>query len=132
MSASTPTAHDERSVAELTAPMLAKDLWVAIATSTGSPEALADVLQAHLERMIELEEQGVLFASGPLLDDDGAVRGDGMTIIRAAGRAEAEEIVASDPLVAAGLRTVELRRWRIMEGRISVTLDFATGGYAIE
>ena len=121
-----------RTVAELTAPMLRKDVWVALSTAVASPDDIAGLLPDHLKRMIELEQQGVLFASGPLLDDDGSLTGDGVTIIRAGTRAEAEDVMRSDPLVSAGVRTVEVRRWRIMEGRVAVTLDFSDGGYALD
>jgi uncharacterized protein YciI len=32
--------------------------------------------------MIGLEKKGVLFASGPLAEADGKMRGDGLTIVR--------------------------------------------------
>jgi hypothetical protein len=112
--------------------MLRKDVWVALSTAVASPDDIAGLLPDHLKRMIELEQQGVLFASGPLLDDDGSLTGDGVTIIRAGTRAEAEDVMRSDPLVSAGVRTVEVRRWRIMEGRVAVTLDFSDGGYALD
>lgn len=125
----------QESAEELTQPMLGLDLWVSVATATAAvaedPMAFTTHLPPHLRWMIGLEEEGVLFASGPLLEDDGTAQGDGMTILRAASREEAETIAAADPLVRAGLRTVVVRRWRIMEGGISVSLSFAHGRYEL-
>ena len=134
-----PSAQDDfneenevQSIAELSAPMLAKELWVAFSTTVAPMKDVARLLQEHLRHMMKLEKQGVLFASGPLLEDDGTIRGDGITVIRAESRAEAEEILHSDPLLQAGMRSMEIRRWRIMEGRVTMTLDFSDRSYAFE
>jgi hypothetical protein len=118
--------------AELTARMLNKRLYVVRATAQAGAEARGDQLARHLDYMIGLERRGVLFASGPLLAADGASSGDGLTVLRAAGVAEAEAIAAGDPYVAAGMRRVEVRPWQVMEGRVAVTLSFSDGTYALD
>jgi uncharacterized protein len=79
-------------------------------------------LPAHLEFMIDLEKRGILFASGPL---DGGARGDGLTIVRAAGLEEAKQIAAGDPFVVQGLRSFEVREWTVMEGSFGIKVNFS-------
>jgi uncharacterized protein YciI len=72
--------------------------------------------------MIELERQGKLFASGPFGD---GTKGDGMTIIRAANEDEAREVAMRDPFVVNGIRTFKIEPWTVMEGSLSVTVNFS-------
>jgi hypothetical protein len=45
---------------------------------------------------------------------------------------EAEAIAKEDPLHKAGLRTFTLQKWRVNEGRITVTVDFSDQTMKIE
>ena len=72
--------------------------------------------------MIELEREGKLFASGPFGD---GTRGDGMTIVRAENEEEARAIAQRDPFVVNGIRTFTLQSWTLMEGSLSVTVNFS-------
>ena len=73
-------------IRELTKAMLRKKLYVVLSKGGAAPEAIAEHLPRHLEYMIGLEKKGVLFASGPLAEADGKMRGDGLTIVRAPTR----------------------------------------------
>ena len=112
-------------IRELTQRMLRKKLYVVFSKGKAAPEQLAANLPAHLEYMIGLEKEGVLFASGPLLDPGGAPRGDGMTILRTASAEEARTIAGRDPFYVQGLRTFEVREWTLMEGSLALRVNFS-------
>jgi len=61
----------------------------------------------HIEYQHEQFHAGKLVMGGPFLD-----RECGMALFRAADMAEAQAIVAADPLVSRGVYAVELYHWR--------------------
>jgi uncharacterized protein len=110
----------ELKIAELTKGMLRLRLFVIF--SFGKGLDLKPYLAEHLAYMIELERQGKLFASGPFGD---GTRGDGMTIIRAANEEEARAVALRDPFVVNGIRTFKIEAWTVMEGSLSITVNFS-------
>jgi uncharacterized protein YciI len=110
----------ELKIAELTKGMLRLKLFVMF--SFGKGLDLKPYLADHLAYMIELERQGKLFASGPFGD---GTKGDGMTIIRAADAEEARAVALRDPFVVNGIRTFRIEPWTVMEGSLSVTVNFS-------
>lgn len=110
----------ELKIAELTKGMLRLRLFVIF--SQGKGLDLKPYLAEHLQYMIELERRGKLFASGPLGDGS---KGDGMTIVRAASAEEAREIALRDPFVVNGIRTFTIQPWTVMEGALTVTVNFS-------
>jgi uncharacterized protein YciI len=110
----------ELKIAELTKGMLRLKLFVIF--SYGKGLDLKPYLAEHLTYMIELERQGKLFASGPFGD---GTRGDGMTIVRVADEEEAREMALRDPFVANGIRTFKTQAWTLMEGSLSITVNFS-------
>ena len=114
-----PSATELR-IAELTKGMLRLKLFVIF--SHGKGLDLKPYLADHLAYMIALEREGTLFASGPFGD---GTRGDGMTIVRAASEEEARAIAQRDPFVANGIRTFKIQPWTVMEGSLSVTVNFS-------
>jgi uncharacterized protein YciI len=107
-------------IAELTKGMLKLKLFVIF--SQGKGLDVTPYLADHLEYMIALERQGKLFASGPLGDPSKA---DGMTIVRAASEEEAQQLALRDPFVVNGIRTFKIVPWTVMEGSLSVTVNFS-------
>jgi uncharacterized protein YciI len=107
-------------IAELTKGMLKLKLFVIF--SQGKGLDVTPYLADHLEYMIALERQGKLFASGPLGDPSKA---DGMTIVRAASEEEAQQLALCDPFVVNGIRTFKIVPWTVMEGSLSVTVNFS-------
>jgi uncharacterized protein len=114
-----------RSVGEITGRMLRKKFYVILSTVHVAPEALTPHLVAHLEYMIGLEKDGRLFASGPFAEEDGSVRGNGMSIVRAESIDEARTLAKGDPFFVAGLRTFEVREWTVMEGSLGLTVHLS-------
>ena len=49
-----------------TADMLRKDLYVIFTRPVAPKEKIMELLPKHLERQVELEKQGILFAAGPM------------------------------------------------------------------
>jgi uncharacterized protein YciI len=115
----------EERIRQLTQGMLRKKLYVVLSKSAAGPEQISQHLGAHLEYMIGLEKQSMLFASGPLSEADGKVRGDGLTILRAQSAEEARRIAEADPFFAAGLRSFEVREWTVMEGSLGIRVNFS-------
>lgn len=108
-----------------TAKMLQKDLYVIFTRPVAPKEEIMKLLPAHLERQVELEKQGILFAAGPMEPQDSEKPRTGMIIIRAASFEEAHEIAMADPFHAAGLREFDLWNWSMNEGSISVTINYS-------
>ncbi len=115
----------EQRIRQLTQRMLRKKLYVILSKGAATPEQISALLPQHLDYMIGLEKDGVLFASGPLSAAPGAAAGDGLTILRAANAEQARAIAAADPFVAGGLRSFEVREWTLMEGSFGVKLNFS-------
>lgn len=107
-------------IAELLKGMLRLKLYVIF--SQGKGLDVTPYLADHLQYMIELEREGKLFASGPLGDPSKA---DGMTIVRASDEEEVRKIALKDPFVIHGIRTFKIVPWTVMEGSLSVTVNFS-------
>ncbi len=119
------SASGEERIRQLTAGMLRKKLYVILSKGGATPAEIGAVLPEHLEYMIGLEKRGVLFASGPLTAGAGKPAGDGLTILRAASAEEARAIAATDPFVVNNLRTFEVREWTVMEGSLTLKVNYS-------
>lgn len=102
----------ERSAAQL-------PLWAIFMEPTAdfvSPldPAGSDVFREHLAFVVDLEEQGRIFASGPLDLDVEGIRS--MCIISAASKEGAEEVAAAEPYHRAGMRTNRVQSWLLNRG----------------
>ncbi|MGC1233777.1 MAG: YciI family protein, partial [Xanthobacteraceae bacterium] len=112
--------NEDARAAELMGKMLRKKLYVLISTPLVPPQKLKPLLATHLDYMVDLEKRGVLFASGPLTEPDGAPSGHGLTVLRVNDAAEARRIAQAEPFFAQGLRSFELKEWTVMEGMLGV------------
>jgi uncharacterized protein YciI len=85
-----------------------------------SPETAqgAALLAEHLRYVFDLEDQNRLLAAGPL-DRDVAGPVDGIAIIRADSREQAEAIAADEPLNKAGWRINTARSWELNMGALA-------------
>lgn len=113
-------ASFEERVQELVGKMWRKKFFAII--WDGQNVDLRPHLVAHLEYMIQLERDGKLFASGPL---DFGRSSDGLTIVRTETIEDARAIALNDPFVVNGMRSFRIREWMVMEGSLSVTVNFS-------
>ena len=103
---------------------LGKEMYLVVTRPVRSPE-IAKRLADHLAHQVDLEKRGIMFAAGPLYPRGSETPEAGMFVLRANSFEEAEAIANEDPLRKAGLRTFTLQKWRLNEGRITVTVDFS-------
>lgn len=77
------------------------------------PERVNEVRPRHREYLAELLAQGKLYATGPYVDNTGA-----LLIYEAADEAEARRFLAEDPYGQEGVvNVVSVKEWRVvMEG----------------
>jgi uncharacterized protein YciI len=124
-------AEADEQHSRLTQGFLAKALYI-IHTTPAAPRAELDkVLPAHLAHQVRLEKDGIMFAAGPLSNEDGA-RVGGMIVIRAESFAAAKAIADSDPFHKAGLRTYTLMRWTVNEGSYGIRVNYSDQSVTIE
>ena len=71
----------------------------------------------HLQFLQDLEAQGRLFASGPLVDDaTGQSRGRSLSIVRGKSAAEVDALMRNEPFFRHGFRTFTVEAWRFADG----------------
>lgn len=92
----------------------------------------AAVRDEHLAYQCQLEDEGKLFAAGPLLNDDGGMAGIGLIIYKAASLDDAKAIADNDPFHKSGLRQYKIYPWKINEGGIDLKIRFAAGTFEID
>ncbi len=114
-----------------TADMLQKDLYVIFTRGVAPREEIMKMLPKHLERQVELEKQGILFAAGPMEPQDASKPRTGMIIIRADSFEHAHEIAMGDPFHAAGLREFDIWNWSMNEGSFTVTINYSDKSAAV-
>jgi uncharacterized protein YciI len=124
------SSHESTAPADLSQ-LLARDYWLILSTPGADigRAAIEEHVQAHVAWLLDLEQVGVLFLSGPLLSGPGVGPGSGVTVLRADDEDAARLIAAGDPFVLAGLRTFEVYAWRLNEGSVSVRMSLGTGTY---
>ena len=112
--------------------MLRKDLYVIFTRPVAPREKIMELLPKHLERQVELEKQGILFAAGPMEPQENDKPRTGMIIIRADSFEDANAIAMDDPLHAAGLREFDIWNWSMNEGSFTVTISYSNQSAAIK
>ena len=91
----------------------------------------------HLNWVIEMEKEGKVFCSGPFVESKategrpGSPAG-GMTIVRAASKEEAIELVNTDPYVINSVVSFEMKEWLVMEGGFNLRVSFSQGSFQID
>ena len=103
--------------------LLAKQLYVVHTPPTKGMGPVMERLGEHLAYQGELERTGVMFAAGPLKDENGpGWAGEGMVIIRAKSLAEARSVAEADPMHKSGARRFTVRPWLMNEGSFTVRI----------
>ena len=111
--------------------MLQKDLYVIFTRPVAPREKIMELLPKHLERQVELEKQGILFAAGPMEPQDEDKPRTGMIIIRAESFDHAHEIAMGDPFHSEGLREFDIWNWSMNEGSFTVTINYSDQSAAV-
>ena len=100
--------------------VMAKTLFMVRMRPVVPLEELADTVPDHLAYQKQLEEEGILFAAGPLGDDTGVeYSGEGLMIYNVESIEKAKEVAGQDPMCLAGKKTPEIRPWLLNEGRMT-------------
>lgn len=99
--------------------------FLIITTPVKPREEVVKHMPAHLERQMQLERDGILFAAGPLFEEGGEVPAAGCIVVRAKDFAEAKKIADADPMHSSGTRSYTLHRWKINEGSFQVKFTYS-------
>jgi hypothetical protein len=84
------------------------------------------LLEEHLRWAIAAEQRGEIFASGPFVEDRTATGAlGGLSVLRAGSVEEARQILAGDPFIREGAFTVDVKKWMVMEGGLTLTVRFS-------
>jgi hypothetical protein len=84
-------------------------LWAAV-IRYGNPDKIKEVRPVHRQYLSALRERGKLWASGPFVDDSGA-----LIIYQAESEEEARQLIEGDPFFAAGVfQDIQLKPWNIV------------------
>ena len=67
---------------QMTEKMLGKHLYVIHTTPAAPRDQILPLLPDHLEHQVRLEKSGIMFAAGPVTNEDGSAAG-GLIVIRA-------------------------------------------------
>jgi uncharacterized protein len=121
-----------KDVMEASKAMLQKQLYAVFTSPTGRIEPILAGMEEHLAFQVSLEKEGILYAAGPMwTDDEQKWEGDGLVVVRAGSRAEAEAIARRDPMHASGARSFTVRPWMINEGTVTIRLDSSSQTFAV-
>lgn len=118
-------------IERLAAGFYRKALWAVITRPldmSRMPELMAD----HLKYQIELEQRGILFAAGPLVLPQAEPDGTGLVVIRASDEDAARAVCDADPLHREGVRSYDLYRWTVNEGRMTISISLSDSKYVLD
>ena len=113
--------------------MLQKQLYAIFTTPTNGLEPVFAHLEDHLRYQVMLEEEGIMYAAGPLwTDDEQSWEGEGLVVVRVDTRQDAIRIAERDPMHKSGARSFKVRPWLINEGSLTLRLDYSTQKFTLE
>jgi uncharacterized protein YciI len=108
-------------VSALLAPMIGKSLWVVLSKAQASSAEMEPHALEHLRYMIRLEQEGVLWGSGPFVTP-GRLVGDGLTIFNVPEETDVHRLMDEEPLTKRGLRSYNVHKWELREGKMTINL----------
>jgi hypothetical protein len=123
----------KQDILEKTPGMLQKQLYIVHTKPTNGLGPVMENIGPHLEFQVKIEQDGVMFAAGPIwADDEETWEGEGMVVVRAENLAHAREIAASDPMHSSGARSFMVRPWLVNEGGFNLRVTFSDGKRTLE
>lgn len=124
-------ANKSNETSALLAPMIKKKLWVVLSTAKVSSAEMEPHAPEHLRYMNSLEAKGLLWGSGPFIVPGMAV-GDGLTIFNVPDEADVHHLMAEEPLTKLGMRTYNVHKWELREGKIAIKLLLSQSKVALD
>jgi len=73
-----------------------------------------EVHAEHVAFLQDLFDRGILFGSGPQVEESGTRHGGAVYILQGVSLAEAEKIISQEPNIREGLRDMDVHPWRRM------------------
>ena len=123
----------KQDILEKTPGMLQKQLYIVHTKPTNGLGPVMENIGPHLEFQVKIEQDGVMFAAGPIwADDEETWEGEGVVVVRAENLAHAREIAASDPMHSSGARSFTVRPWLVNEGGFNLRVTFSDGKRTLE
>ena len=123
----------KQDILEKTPGMLQKQLYIVHTKPTNGLGPVMENIGPHLEFQVKIEQDGVMFAAGPIwADDEETWEGEGMVVVRAENLSHAREIAASDPMHSSGARSFTVRPWLVNEGGFNLRVTFSDGKRTLE
>jgi uncharacterized protein YciI len=108
--------------------LLAKQLWVISSKPANGLGPILDNLEEHLAYQTKLEQDGIMFAAGPLASEDLTEwLGEGLFMYRADSIDVARKLAEADPMHSSGARTFTIREWMLNEGTYSIQVYYSAG-----
>lgn len=93
---------------------------------------MAEVQAVHLTWLLEQEQTGRVFLSGPAGHSRGDTPADwrlnGFLVIRARDAVEAAALADQEPFIAQGVMEYDLYEWTVFQGAIAVSVRISDGG----
>ena len=124
MAEDNPKSLPAAAVLEASKGMLQRQLYAIFTRPKDGLGPVFAVIEEHLKFQVQLENDGILYAAGPMwTDDEQSWEGEGLVIVKAASRAEAVAIAERDPMHQSGARGFRVRPWLINEGTVTITLN---------
>jgi uncharacterized protein len=101
--------------------LMTKELFNRFSDPTNGLGPVLENLDDHLAYQIKLQNDGVMFAAGPLASEDGAeFLGHGIFVYHANSMDHAVQIAASHPMHMAGARRFRVLPWLLNEGDLRI------------
>lgn len=101
--------------------MKTKELYAVFSDPTNGLGPVMENIEPHLAYQLKLEEDGIMFAAGPLAGGDGSEYfGHGVFFYHADSMEQATKIAAADPMHISGARTFRVMRWLLNEGDLRI------------
>jgi uncharacterized protein len=98
-----------------------KELYIVFSEPTDGLVPVLENIDAHLAYQTKLENDGVMFAAGPLASEDGSEYfGHGIFVYHAESMDHAVQIAAADPMHKVGARRFRVLSWLLNEGDLRI------------
>lgn len=112
--------------------LLAKQLYFVLSRPANGLERILEVADEHIDYQRELEQQGIMFAAGPLATaDEKHWEGEGAFVYRAESLEAATKIAEADPMHAKGARRYEIRLWLVNEGNLGIDVLLSQNAFQL-